>query len=367
MERPNKHLSILHLILKVGETNSQFNEHCLPVVNERDITICSYFKSEVTPPIEITLFDGDDSFGGFFRALKASLLERDYDVIHAHSPYTGIFLLMALVGHRRYRELIPSTLYTVHDSYQDFRFTHRLMLLAIFVCFRGVIFCGNASAESMPVFVKWLVRNKSHVAQNGVDIDRIDRATGDSARKRDTEFTIASVGRLNEIKNPACLLMAFEQSNHRARKLVFIGEGLLRQELEARIGKLGLERQVTLTGPVARNRVFEYLSTADLFVSVSRGEGLPVAVLEAMACRCPVILSDIPPHREIAGDVDFVSLIPPDDVGGFAREINRFGEMSREERTGIGERCRKLVEERFSLANMHRAYERVYRQIQDLR
>ena len=118
-----------------------------------------------------------------------------------------------------------------------------------------------------------------------------------------------------------------------------------------------------MTGMIERDSVFEYFARADLFVSASWGEGLPVAVLEAMACRRPVILSDIPPHREVAEGVDFIPLIQPDDAAGFTREINRFKEMSVSERVMIGEKCRKLVEERFSLPAMHAAYERVYAQI----
>jgi glycosyltransferase involved in cell wall biosynthesis len=336
------------------------------MVNKRDITICSYFKSEAVPPRELTLFDGDSSLGGFFRALKAALLERDYDVIHAHSPYTGLFLLMALVRHRRYRTLIPSTVYTVQDSYLDYRLSNRLMLIPIFACFRKLIFCSHAAAASMPFFLKWFASNKSDVVQNAVDIDRVDRTTRNK-RDRSPHFTIATVGRLTKIKNLACLLMAFEQSNDRASQLVIIGEGHLRPRLTARTQELGLERRVTLAGLVPRDQVFEHLTRADVFVSVSRGEGLPVAVLEAMACRRPVILSDIPPHREIADGVNFINLIQPDDVAGFAQEIRRFREMSYAERAEIGEKCRKLVEDRFSLATMHKACDTIYNQIQDVR
>lgn len=82
-----------------------------------------------------------------------------------------------------------------------------------------------------------------------------------------------------------------------------------------------------------------------------------------MACRRPVLLSDIPPHREIAEGVDFIPLIKPHDVAGFAQEINKFGKMSGSERAAIGQECRRLVEEHYGLPAMHARYAEVYAQI----
>jgi glycosyltransferase involved in cell wall biosynthesis len=79
-----------------------------------------------------------------------------------------------------------------------------------------------------------------------------------------------------------------------------------------------------------------------------------------MACRCPVVLSDIPPHREVAAGVDFIPLIAPDDVAGFAGEIRRLRGLSARQRAEIGEKCRRVAERRFSLHAMHQAYEKVY-------
>jgi glycosyltransferase involved in cell wall biosynthesis len=109
--------------------------------------------------------------------------------------------------------------------------------------------------------------------------------------------------------------------------------------------------------------VFQYFALADLFVSASRGEGFPVAVMEAMACRRPVILSDIAPHREIVKDVDFIPLINPDNVAGFASAIKKYREMSVSERATLGEKCRKLIEEQFSLPVMHAGYAAIYSEI----
>jgi glycosyltransferase involved in cell wall biosynthesis len=114
---------------------------------------------------------------------------------------------------------------------------------------------------------------------------------------------------------------------------------------------------------VGRDDVYGRLAEADVFVSTSRSEGLPVAVLEAMACGRPVILSDIPPHREIATGADFIPLVPPGDAEGFARELRAFGEMAPKHREELGDRCRDLVESRFSLAEMHRSYLRIYAEV----
>jgi glycosyltransferase involved in cell wall biosynthesis len=177
------------------------------------------------------------------------------------------------------------------------------------------------------------------------------------------DFTIVAVSRLVGIKNPSSVVDVFEQSADEHSRLVYIGDGPLRDALVAKCKTAGLENKVQFTGLIEREKVFEYLLNASLFVSLSRGEGLPVSVLEAMACGCPVLLSDIPPHREIAKDVDFIPLVELDDIAGFAREIRKFREMSVSDRIAIGQKCRQLVEERFSLPVMLTAYEEVYAQI----
>ena len=201
-----------------------------------------------------------------------------------------------------------------------------------------------------------------HVVQNAVDLDRIDRIAKVGQGAPSNNFTIATVGLIN-IKNPFTVFEAFRQSHDQASKLVYLGEGNLRPLIVEEVEKSGLQKKVTMTGMIERDSVFAYFMQADLFVSASWGDGLPVAVLEAMACRRPVVLSDISPHREIAEDTDFIPLIKPDDVVGFAREIKKFREKSLSERANIGQKCRELVEERFSLPVMHAGYEEVYAQI----
>lgn len=361
MSQSNHRLSILHIILALKPTNGQYNEHCLPLMNERDMNICTYFKSDITPPEQITLFDGNSTLMGFFRTLRTALTKK-YDIIHVHTPHAGVLLIVALLAFGLYKKLMPSTVHTVQNSYENFKLRNKLLFIPSFAFFRQMVFCGEASYESFPRFFKWLAGSRMQVVQNCVDLDRIDRIAKAVTVTRSDHFTISTVGLIG-IKNPFTVLDAFHQSGNSDSKLFFLGEGILRPALTQKITSLGLQEQAKLIGMIPRDKVFEYFSISDVFVSASRGEGLPVAVLEAMACHRPVILSDIPPHREIVKDIDFIPLIQPDDVAGFARAIKKYQEMTPSERTEIGEKCRKIVEDRFSLPAMHSGYARIYSQI----
>jgi glycosyltransferase involved in cell wall biosynthesis len=329
---------------------------------QREITICTYFKSDTVPPSAITLFSGDNTLIGFHRALLAAFNGREYDVIHAHTPHAGVLLLVTLLLSGLYRKLVPSTVHTVHNSFQSFKLHHKLMFIPSFIYSRRLVFCSHAAYESFPAFYKWLGSNRMHVVQNAVDLERIDHNLKGFQPDPKTQFTIATVG-LIKMKDPLMVLEAFRQSNDQSSQLVFIGEGSLRPVITLEIERFGLEHQVKITGLIERDSVFTHFARADVYLSASWGEGLPVAVLEAMACSCPVILSDIPPHREIATGTDFIPLVKPGDSEGFARQIRNFRELSAEERRQIGQRCRDLIEERFSLPAMHAGYSDVYAKI----
>lgn len=357
-----KPLNILHVLLTLKETSAAYNQHSLPVSDKHHIAICTYFKARLNVAKAITLFEGDDSLRGFLRALQTALAAKDYDIIHAHSPHVGFLVVIANVFMPE--KFMPRTVYTVHSSYQNYKLRNKLLLIPVFAFFRRVVCCSRASFESYPGFYKWLAGDRLCFIPNGLDIDRVDRVSEKSLQySPNGHYTVASVGRLIPVKNPLSVLRAFQQSADQASRLVFIGEGRLRDLLVQEIKTRELEEHVALTGLIPRNNVYENLRKADVVVSASRVEGLPIAVIEAMACRCPVILSDIAPHREIAGGADFIPLIPPDDVAGFAREIQRYKQMPTAARAEIGAKCRKLVEERFGLAAMHKRYEEVYAQV----
>jgi glycosyltransferase involved in cell wall biosynthesis len=350
---------ILHLTAAVAETSGQYNEHCLPFLGERELTICSFHPPAVAPPREITCLHGGGTSLGYLRALRTALGRgHEYDVIHAHSARAGVLFLLASLFRPRH---LAQSVYTVQNSYRNYHLGNRLLLFPIFAAYRRIVTCSEAVLDSLPGPLRRLGGSRMRVVQNAVHVERVTRAVQGCRRRSDGEtFVVACVGRVIEIKNPFTVLDGFARAAEPDWRLRFIGDGALRPDVLAEAESRGIGEHVGVTGLIPRDAVFEAVGTADLFVSASRGEGLPVAVLEAMACGCPVILSDIAPHRELVGDAEFVPLVETEDAEGFAREMRRFRAMSVAERADIGARCRRHVEERFGLPVMHAAYERIY-------
>lgn len=356
-------LKVLHLVLMLRSTNSQYNVHSLPVMHERSIALCTFFSPRLTPPPQIEVFAGDGSVRGFFRAIRMALRSRRFDAIHAHSPYTGFLLAMMMPFSRDGRSTRRRSVYTVHGSYYDFGTRHKLLMLVVFAVFGHIVFCSNASFDSFPRSWKRLIRSRGRVIQNGVDIVRIDEVIASLPRKRSGPFTVVSAGRLENPKDPQTLVAAFAAASGPDSRLVFVGDGELRTEVEHAVAAADLGERVTMTGMIDRDEVFMQLMAADVFMSTSRGEGLPLAAMEAMACSVPVILSDIPPHREFGADSTIVPLVAPGDVAGFARELERVRDMTAVERAEVGRLGRELVASRFGLKQMSNAYKTLYDEI----
>jgi glycosyltransferase involved in cell wall biosynthesis/capsular polysaccharide biosynthesis protein len=362
MTDPAQGLSVLHVIVRAGPTNSQYNEHVLPVLGSRRITVCSLFPATVTPPPHLTLYQGDGTLRGSLRVVRRALLAERHDIVHVHAPASGMVTLLA---HLMIGRSLGNALFTLHNSWANFKLRNRLFLRFIMALFPVVVVCGHAAYESLPRRLRRLHDDKLVVVPNGVDVQRVDRAlVGRSGmRERAAQgLEVVSVNRLIPTKDPSTLVRAFGQARRPGDRLTLIGDGELRPDVE-RMLTGSLSASVELVGVVPRDEVYGRLAEADLFVSTSAGEGLPVALLEAMACGVPVVVSDIAPHREVARLAAGLPLVPVGDVDGFARSIDDLRRQTVEQRREIGRRLRRCVEEHFSVGVMNDSYGTLYREL----
>jgi glycosyltransferase involved in cell wall biosynthesis len=135
-------------------------------------------------------------------------------------------------------------------------------------------------------------------------------------------ITLITVGSLGQLyKAPDVLIDAVGRCVQRglALRLAVVGDGRYRAALEARARRRGLDGRVCFTGALpSLDQVMAQLDLADLFVLPSRQEGLPRAMVEALARALPCIGSTVGGIPELLAPED---LVPPGDVGALARKI----------------------------------------------
>ncbi|MCZ6651538.1 MAG: glycosyltransferase [Planctomycetota bacterium] len=149
-----------------------------------------------------------------------------------------------------------------------------------------------------------LPESRLMLVRGGVDLERFDQAK--PIRKselgaKDRDSLLAWVGRLDSIKGLDDLLRALAIIRQRfASHLVLVGDGPERSRLEQLITELDLADRVSLVG--VRDDVPEILKACDVFVFPSHAEGMPNALLEAMAAGCAIVCTDVPGNRDLITD-----------------------------------------------------------------
>jgi len=128
------------------------------------------------------------------------------------------------------------------------------------------------------------------------------------------------VARLDPIKDQATLIRAFAAARQSGWQLQLVGEGHERPRLEALARKLGLDPAQVFLG--RRADIPKLLGQADLFAfSTTPAEGFGIALIEAIAAGLPVLASDVPACREVLLDGEAGELMPPGDVGAWAKRL----------------------------------------------
>lgn len=167
---------------------------------------------------------------------------------------------------------------------------------------------------------KWFperLQKKSKIIYNSVKEDFYNVV------RKPVRGEIVTCGRLTEQKNHVLLINAFAkvQKDYPFATLKIYGEGTLREKLQQQINTLNLNEKVLLMGTTSN--VAKALQTADLFVLSSEYEGMPNALMEAMAVGVPCISTDCPcgGSRELFGEEASNKLVQCGDVDQMAKAI----------------------------------------------
>lgn len=223
---------------------------------------------------------------------------------------------------------------------------------------------ADQGAESLRRFLgDPLSDTRLHCVHNGVaDVPAGDRR---QVRRewgcREEDIVLGCVGRIEAQKNPLFLLPLLSQLPPRTR-LVWIGDGRLRQMMLDEARRLGVAERVHVDG--WRHDARQRLSGFDLFALPSQYEGLPLAVLEAMAAGLPCVASRVDGVGEALLDGVSGMLCPPGDEDAWLNALAALVE-NRQQRELLGRGARRRYESHFTLTAMARATAGVYAQVRE--
>lgn len=188
--------------------------------------------------------------------------------------------------------------------------------------YRKSAFCIAVSMAVKRYFEKAGVKNIA-VIPNGIDLSRFQGQFRLKSRERfglQSEFAVMTVARLEKVKGIRFLIDAVRSLSC---KLLIIGDGSERKNLELQVTSYKLQDKVRFLGQVENEKVPEYLTAADCFVLPSLREGFGIAILEAMAAGAPVVASDIGGIPDIIENGVTGLLSEPGNPESIAKAIGR--------------------------------------------
>ena len=261
-----------------------------------------------------------------YKQLRKLLDENHYDIIHCHTPMGSVITRLAAASARNKGTKV---IYTAH-GFHFFKGSSFLNWLIYYpiekILSHRTDLLLTMNQEDFSAAQRFHAKRVINVNGVGMDLSRFAEASPDQrhavrqelALQESDTFAI-SVAQLIPRKNHRVLIQAIAKLNDPSFHLFIVGDGLQEQELKALSSSLNVHDRIHFLG--FRKDVYRLCSAADIFLFASLQEGLPVALMEAMACGLPIIASNI------RGNIDLIDpesggwLVSPTDVDGFSAAI----------------------------------------------
>lgn len=292
---------------------------------------------------------------GTIRELRAIIRQQPGAIVHTHG-YKGTFYA-ALAGKGSGTPKVA----TLHGWVTRTTSLQLYQWLEIRLLRQFQQLCIVSEEQRTPLLQAGIDGGKIRFIQNGIDTRRFRPDVAPLSRAElgipEQAFVFGAAMRLREEKNPLGLVEAFAAATAHAPNvwLAIAGEGELHAQIEARATALGVASRVRLLG--ARNDLEHFYTMLDCFVLPSLREGLPLALLEAMASARPVICSSVAQIPDVVSGLD-VQLLPPGDIPALTKALERALSIRAPQLE-----LRARVEQRYSVDRMASDYAAVYQEV----
>lgn len=322
-----------------------------------------YFRQSIRHPWRFLL-----SMIKGYRVISRAVQDQGIEILQTHLPDSNLWgLAMALTGRCRVVATIHSNNFLIFDDgtgfgtwikYHAYRLIVRRCAAVVTVSEE----VRRSLLEKLNIPEKWAHRIVA--VNNGVSVpDLLPTKARHRIRQNlgvpsDVPLLLA-VGRLSKVKNFQCLIRTAALLRDRGLdfRVVIAGEGKMRQELETIRSKLGLENIVLMPGN--QDGIADIMRSSDLLVVPSLWEGLPLVLLEGMACGLAAVGSRTKGVADILREEKTGLLAEVNDDEGFANAVEDLLNDSAR-RQEMGAFAREVVLENYSLQNTYRELCRVY-------
>jgi glycosyltransferase involved in cell wall biosynthesis len=277
--------------------------------------------------------------------LVRHLRTQSYTIVHTHNSITGVIgRLAARMAH------VPVVIHTTHG----FHFHEHMSAVqrAPYVAAErwsarlcDVLLFQNREELAQVDKLRLRPRQGSYLVGNGINIDQFPSRAGLPNNRRPVLLCVA---RLEPVKNLPMLFDALEMLRRFDPVVWLVGEGPYREQYEAELQRRGLRESVEFLG--YRYDIPELTAAADIAVLTSLKEGIPRALMQAMAVGLPVVATDVKGTREVVADGATGFLVPLGDATQLADRLAQLLESEDLRRTmgvaGVAHVRRHFDEER---------------------
>ena len=263
--------------------------------------------------------------------IKGIVSQGNYDIVHCHTPIAAACTRIACKGLRKSGVKV---IYTAHGFhfYTGAPLKNWLLYYPVeWLCAHWTDVLITINLEDYAWAKKHMhAKRVEYVPGVGIDVNRFMGATVDrTAKRREIGVPIdavllMSVGELSARKNHKVVIRALARLDRQDIHYVIVGNGPLDRQLKSLAQSLGVGNRVHFLG--YRRDIPELYKAADICVFPSLQEGLPVAVMEAMACGLPIVASRIRGTEDLLVDGSNILIDRCDDVDAFADAIIRLSE-----------------------------------------
>jgi len=251
------------------------------------------------------------------RQIEECIQEDGIELLHTHGYKADLY---GYVAARRSGKPIVATCHNWVGGTAALGIYNHLDRMAL-KRFQGLAAVSDSVAQRL--LASGVPARKIRTIANGIDVQTFERARPLQVLNFDGSKVVGMVARLDLQKGFEYLLRAASElrSAFPGLKVVIVGEGPDRNEIEGMIHRLGLQSNVILAGQ--RSEMPDIYAAMDVFVLPSLNEGLPMTILEAMAASRPVIATRVGAIPKVIQDGETGLLVDPGDMNGLRDALAR--------------------------------------------